>query len=92
MAYEKKPLRGFLFRNNERKSDSSPTSKGYLVLNKEICQKMIERNDFEFKISAWVDEGKGHHSISVDMWKFNQPPKNDSTNTTSVPEFEGLPT
>ena len=52
---------------------------------------MLERNDFEVSIAAWLAQEKGHHSVSVDMWKFNQPPKDSSTNSTTVPEFEGVP-
>ena len=92
MAYEKKPLKGFLFVNKERTSDKHPTSKGYLVLSKELCEKMLRVGDFEINIAAWIDTEKGHNSISVDTWKFdNERPTN--TNSTGVPSFsESVPT
>ena len=48
---------------------------------------MLERNDFEIKIAAWLDSEKKQHSISVDTWKFDQPAKDSSTTSTNVPEF-----
>lgn len=87
MAFEKKPNKGFLFQNKERKSDKSPTTTGYLVLSKDLVEKMLDRNDFEVKIAAWLDSERKQHSISVDTWKFDQPAKDGNTNTTDVPEF-----
>ena len=92
MAYEKKPLKGFLFVNKERKSDTHPTSKGYLVLSKELCEKMIKANDFEINIAAWIDTENGHNSISVDTWKFDNE-RAENTSHTNVPSFsESIPT
>ena len=87
MAFEKKPNKGYLFQNKDRKSDNSPTTTGYLVLSKDLVKKMLERNDFEIKIAAWLDSEKKQHSISVDTWKFDQPAKDSSTTSTNVPEF-----
>ena len=85
MAYEKKPNKGFLFVNRERKTDKHPTSKGYIVLIKEICEKMLKHNDFELQLSAWVDSEKGYNSLSVDDHAFN---KRNESNTSTTPRTQ----
>ena len=89
MAYEKKPLKGFLFANKERKTEKHPTSKGYLVLSKELCEKMIKADNYELGMAAWIDTEKGHNSIQVDTWKIDNASKSDSVSHTGVPAFEG---
>ena len=84
MTYEKKVNKGFLFQNNDRKSDSHPTSKGYLVLSKELCEKMLKHNDFEIQLSAWVNAEKKYNSISVDDYALNKRNESSVNATDSV--------
>lgn len=53
MAFEHNDNRGSIFRNNDRKSDNSPTHKGDA---KVICPHCKE--GFEVWISAWVNDLK----------------------------------
>ena len=90
MAYEKKDNKGFLFVNKDKLTDKHPTSKGYLVLSKALCERMIKHNDFEINLSAWLNDEKKYNSISVDEYQFN---KRNSTTTEEVSfnEHDSIP-
>jgi hypothetical protein len=64
MAFEHKPDRGSIFRNDYKTKDSQPTHKGDAKI---VCPKCKE--EFEAWLSAWVNEtkdGAKYFSVAFD--------------------------